>query len=69
MSIEKDKSIVLDPKSEIEIRKVRCMDKRVRRFISVDEEVKCLECNSKINDSLLSERLKGHLCKYRGVRK
>ena len=69
MNKEKDKCIVLDPKSEIEIRKVRCMDKRVRRFISVDEEVKSLECNSKINDSLLSERLKGHLCKYRGFRK
>ena len=69
MNIEKAKCIVLDPKNEIAIKEVRCMDRKIRRFISVDEEVKCLECNSKINDSLLSERLKGHLCKYRGVRK
>ena len=68
MSIEKDKSIVLDPKSEIEIRKVRCMDRRVRRFISIDKKVKCLECDSKINDSLLSEKLNRHLCGYRGFR-
>ncbi len=31
MNKEKDKCIVLDPKNEIEIRKVRCMDRRVRR--------------------------------------
>ena len=68
MNKEKDKCIVLDPKSEIEIRKVRCMDRRVRRFVSIDKEVKCLECDSKINDSLMSEKLKGHLCKYRGFR-
>lgn len=69
MNIEKDKCNVLDFRRKVEIKEVRCMDRKVRRFISVDEEVKCLECDSKINDSLLSEKLKGHLCKYRGFRK
>lgn len=45
------------------------MDRKTRRFISIDEEVKCLEWDSKINASLLSEKLKGHLCRYRGFRK
>ena len=69
MNIEKDKCNVLDIKSKVEIKEVRCMDRKVRRFIFVDEEVRCLECDSKINASLISEKLKGHLCKYRGFRK
>ena len=69
MNIEKDKCSGLDPKSKIAIKEVRCMDRKIRRFISIDEEVKCLECDSKINASLMSEKLKGHLCKYRGFRK
>lgn len=66
MNIEKDKCSVLDPESKIAIKEVRCMDRKIRRFISIDKEVKCLECESKINAS--SEKLKGHLCKYRGFR-
>ena len=69
MNIEKDKCSVLDLKSEVEIKEVRCMDRKIRRFIAIGKEVKCLECDSKINGSLLSEKLKGHLCKYRGFRK
>ncbi|WP_133016464.1 hypothetical protein [Clostridium cuniculi] len=68
MSKEKDKCIILDPKNKIAIKKVRCMDRKIRRFISIDKKVKCLECDSKINVSLMSEKLKGHLCKYRGFR-
>lgn len=68
MNIEKAKCIVLDPKNEIAIKEVRCMDRKIRRFVSIDKEVKCLECDSKISDSLMSEKLKGHLCKYRGFR-
>ena len=66
--MNKEKCIILNPKSKIEIKEVRCIDRKIRRFISIDKEVKCLDCGSKINASLMSEKLKGHLCKYRGFR-
>ena len=68
MNIEKDKCNVLDFRRKVVIKEVRCMHRKIRRFVSIDKEVKCLECDSKISDSLMSEKLKGHLCKYRGFR-
>lgn len=65
----KEKIIIYDPKSEIKSIEVRCIDRNFRTFISIDNEVKCLECDrsfGKLNDNLLNERLKKHLCRWKG---
>ena len=64
----KEKIIIYDPKSDIKFTEVRCIDRNFRTFISIDNEVKCLECDrsfGKLNDGLSNERLKKHLCKWR----
>lgn len=64
----KEKIIIYDPKSDIKFIEVRCIDRNFRTFISIDNEVKCLECDrsfGKLNDDLSNERLKKHLCKWK----
>lgn len=64
----KDKVIIYDPKSSIKFIEIKCIDRRVRKFISVDKEVKCLECDHNfgiLNNRLYSKKLKRHLCKWR----
>ena len=61
----KEKIIIYDPKSDIKFKEVRCIDRKFRTFISIDNEVKCLECDrslGKLTDDLSNERLKKHLC-------
>lgn len=65
----KEKIIISDPKSSMELIEVRCMDKKLRRFISADKEVKCLECErsfGELTDGLSNKRLSRHLCKWKG---
>lgn len=65
----KDKVIISDPKSSIGFIEIRCIDRKLRTFISIDNEVKCLECDcsfGELTDRLANERLKKHLCKWKG---
>lgn len=65
------KYVVSDPKSDIRIKSVRCLDKKVREFIFVNKEVMCLECGrnfGKLENDLLNPMLKKHLCNWKGYK-
>lgn len=65
------KYVVSDPKSNIMIKNIRCLDKRFREFIFVNKEVRCSKCGrnfGELENDLLNPMLKKHLCNWKGYR-